>query len=754
MVRRYIGFDTETYLITPGNMAPRLVVASFSSDDPFGPGYILKLRDAALDHFEILIQDPSVVLVGHNIAFDLAVMAKHRSHLMPLIFKALDEGRVRDSMIVSLLNAIRHTASKGSNWLNFDPVLGGHPRFNLAAMTKRYLGIDVEGKGPDEWRTKYSLLDDVPLTQWPQKAKSYAGLDSVYPVGIVNHIDSKYGPLPDEVAQTQAAFAFHLLRVAGMRVDRDRLQDLSDHLTPLVEASLPKLLATGIVRWEDPTRDMSRVTELVLQVYPDAPLTKAGKVSTSRKVLEKAGEHCPVLSHYLDMLELGTAKYDPLLHKEGIYRPGKYVKNTGVISQRCAAFYRREGLERPLTDTGKDLKLEGNPKWHDVKYTSTAGDVLAVTDDPDLLLLYYISEAEKELNTFVNPLLALPQVHPWWNCLVSTGRSSCRGPNLQQLPRRNGVRECFVPRDGYTYVAADYHVAELHSLAEVCVELFGWSKMADALNEGKDLHLVTAGSILGISDYDELHTRYKAGDSEVKNARQLAKAMNFGLPGGLGAKTFKIFAYKSAGVKISLERSKELKRIWLTAYPEISAYFKWVNSQLELYGDTWGLVQAKSGRVRRGVTYPSACNSMFQGLTADGAKHALYLVAKECWSVPSSPLYGSFPVAFIHDEIILESPLKVAHLAAARLEELMVLGMKAYVSHVPTRADAHLMDVWSKDAEAVYDDDKKLIPWRPDGPCLHVDKEDKRRDFLLALDLDQHKLHSAKYLEDCLALIS
>jgi len=33
------------------------------------------------------------------------------------------------------------------------------------------------------------------------------------------------------------------------------------------------------------------------------------------------------------------------------------------------------------------------------------------------------------------------KVHPRYNCLVRTGRTSCTSPNIQQLPREGGVRE-------------------------------------------------------------------------------------------------------------------------------------------------------------------------------------------------------------------------------------------------------------------------------------------------------------------------
>jgi DNA polymerase I-like protein with 3'-5' exonuclease and polymerase domains len=113
------------------------------------------------------------------------------------------------------------------------------------------------------------------------------------------------------------------------------------------------------------------------------------------------------------------------------------------------------------------------------------------------------------------------------------------------------------------------------------------------------------------------------------------------------------------------------------------------------------------------VGFCDGCNSYFQGLTADGAKAALYEVVRECYLVKSSPLYGFRPVAFIHDEILLEGPEAGARAAAKRLEEVMISEMQEWTPNIPTKADAHLMLKWYKDAEPVYDKEGQLQVWEP-----------------------------------------
>jgi DNA polymerase-1 len=112
---------------------------------------------------------------------------------------------------------------------------------------------------------------------------------------------------------------------------------------------------------------------------------------------------------------------------------------------------------------------------------------------------------------------------------VASGRTSWSDPNLQNPPRAGGVRECFVPRPGFVFVAVDYDTLELRALAQVCLDLFGWSKMADRLNAGEDLHAALGARFLGI-DYDAFMKLREAGDEDAKKARQNAKGFNFGRP--------------------------------------------------------------------------------------------------------------------------------------------------------------------------------------------------------------------------------
>ena len=167
---------------------------------------------------------------------------------------------------------------------------------------------------------------------------------------------------------------------------------------------------------------------------------------------------------------------------------------------------------------------------------------------------------------------------------------------------------------------------------------------------------------------------------------------NFGYPGGLGAEAFVKFA-AGYGVIISVERGKALKQIWLRRYSEMVWYFEHFSNLAEESGDCFSFTQLYSNRGRGDLHYTNACNTPFQGLVADGAKAALYEVVRQCF-IPGGSLRGARPVAFIHDEIILEGRPEHGPILTA----IMVEKMGEWIGAVPIQADYRVMETcWTKE---------------------------------------------------------
>lgn len=301
-------------------------------------------------------------------------------------------------------------------------------------------------------------------------------------------------------------------------------------------------------------------------------------------------------------------------------------------------------------------------------------------------------------------------IQTYFEVLLETGRTSSSGPNLQNPPRAPGVRECFVPRKGCVFIGADFDQAELCSLSQTCLEWFGYSRMAERLNAKMDVHLDMAAQIMGIS-YKEAKILKDAEDPHMDEMRNLAKAADFGFPGGLGPDSFIQFA-KGYGVLITREQAVELRRKWHQAWPEMKEYFHRINAMQQANGLIW-IKQPISERCRGRAKYTQACNQPFQGRTADAAKDALWEITLRQFARPKSALYGSHIVLFLHDEIIIEALEERSHDAAMELQKVMVKSFVKYHPDMEKAAGAKpvIMRRWYKKPKQVWSKEGILLPY-------------------------------------------
>ena len=98
---------------------------------------------------------------------------------------------------------------------------------------------------------------------------------------------------------------------------------------------------------------------------------------------------------------------------------------------------------------------------------------------------------------------------------------------------------------------------------------YGRSVLADLFRQGVDPHQYTASLLLGVTldQFRELPA------DEQKNYRQRAKAVNFGVPGGLGAASLVTYAKQTYGVVMGFDEAKAFrKRLIREIYPELTPY--------------------------------------------------------------------------------------------------------------------------------------------------------------------------------------
>ena len=302
------------------------------------------------------------------------------------------------------------------------------------------------------------------------------------------------------------------------------------------------------------------------------------------------------------------------------------------------------------------------PKTSDGHFSTKEKD-LSLHRNHHFLNAYLRFISLEKTTTFIRDLKG-PRVHPRYNVLKNTGRTSCSKPNLQQLPREGNIRSMFVADTDNTFIITDYSAIELCTLAQILYSKYGENEMQKRINAGEDLHTYYA-SVLYSIPVEEV----------TKGQRQSAKAANFGFPGGLGIETFIEFA-SGYGLKISQEEAREMKNAWFRAFPKMKQYL--LNDE--------DCVTTLTGRVRNNVTYCQGKNTPFQGLAADGAKLALYELVKKGFKV----------VGFVHDEIISEVPERLVKTFLKMQEEIMIESMKQVVPDVNIAVESNISKEYCK----------------------------------------------------------
>lgn len=375
---------------------------------------------------------------------------------------------------------------------------------------------------------------------------------------------------------------------------------------------------------------------------------------------------------------------------ELVLRNAGLVRRDGSKNVAAVRDYVQSQVKTPLlTPTGK---------------VKTSIEVFNDIDTPTAKAMARWSKANAALDREI-PLLKSGSVYPIHARFgfAASGRTTT-SPNIQNWGRETGARACLAPRPGCVFIQSDFDQFELRGLAQVCYEWFGFSKLGELLASGVCPHIWFAAKIHGIS-YEAMAARYAAGDKEP---RQMAKACLFGFPGGMGAEKFVKHA-KKYGIILTIARARELKNQWRVAFPEMNLYFAKIES---FRGeDGYYISQLYSNRRRGGMGFNDACNTPFQGICADVAKEATWLIQKECYSA-NTVLSGSRMVNFIHDEVLIETPDDSgAHDRAQRVAELMIRGAQKYITKVPVKTLPSLTRMWVKEAKPVFDASGRLIPW-------------------------------------------
>lgn len=699
-----IAFDTETAVQDVGGRAvdlarevPELMIATASG----GRGHCVLSPDQIA---AFIRTHKDNVWVGHNMAFDFWVVYRHLldagQHAEAAMWThILESGRMQDTMILDYLVRLASDlpTADGMRDLGKVAALVGceadksspyRMMFHELRGVRDYASVD---RGFFDYAVQDTVVTLAAYRYLSTKAGFIAGREKVDPAAI-----RAYGVLTSTL-QLRAAVALANIGRTGMAIDQERTEAAHG----VLRADLDKCIA-----------ELSAMCPSIFNYY------KVGSRKGERKANKTSG--VPNLNYSALRLKLVEV-----------------ADRAGVEVQKL-----------PKTPTG--LVVTTLPYWRAI-----------APADPLVEAWGKFADTAKLLQ-FVRQVRDVPSVHPRYQVCVRTGRTSCSDPNITQMPREKWFRDIFRPRAGHSYIIVDYSAIELRTLAAVLLDRFGQSRLAEVLQQGVCPHSYTAAMVMGL-DYETVRQGVKdekaAGAvGKYTRARQAAKAINFGVPGGLGSERLCEYARANYGVDMSPGEAAQLRSALVNdVYPELFRYLSYdifsilaksmdcsrdalciaflgegllpwhvervvrrdgvlgnkkklpdsvrakVWDILEKHNRTpqladaiaaWGAgtrglaaetATTLTGRVRGGLDYSEARNTPFQGLAADGAKIALYRL----WRT------GHKVVAFIHDEIICESPKGREAQDSEGIRDIMIDSMSQVLGYkVPVEVEVCIGDSW------------------------------------------------------------
>lgn len=743
-----ISTDSETELIKNKVDFPDSVMAQFCNGKDL---HIVMWQDLPVYLHAVGEFNPGVYWAFHNLPYEAGVY-----EYPDWLLDAIDKGLAIDT---GLRWQLKNLATSGD--LRSDE----YP--SLDDVTKDLIGFELN---KDEDIRLGFRRDKIPC----ERSIKYGAEDA-----LATWIDAyTMGPQGTEEIQVKSMLPLDRISRNGMLIDTDQFAKISKKFTEEFEetgSTLMDVWGLPIGKKKDLTgpQQLGQILKLLeieakeekLKIAPISYLGFAaysciGNLDKMKQTFSQAYQACFDADYVKanvnrkncdSFVSTGLGLEDPPVDKKGfvtftkktimhiMYRCVQYTADGMTVDQiketiaeefeECLGWsseYKQEGINSIIQRNMEEIEKNLGVTFERTKTGAigTSEDALAKydVDHPFLNAYKRYKHLEKMIGTYLNwdVVEADGRVHPRFMFMVRTGRTSCRGPNLQNLPREPGIREIYCAAKGNVLVSIDYNQLELCSLAQDCYIRFGKSRLGDMINKGIDVHAYLGGRMYGqipeevditkdaeVVALIALIKKLKEDKAFKDGPRSFAKVANFGYPGGLSAKSFVSYA-KGYNLNVTVEEAEKARREWLRTFPEMELHLvaesmcNTLEEEEEQEYDKY-VVTTYTGRVRNNTTFTAALNTKFQGTAADGAKVVM-------WELYKRPFYKI--VDFIHDEFIFELPYD-EHLTARieHIQSIMERHMHEIVPQVTIKTEAAVMFNWSKKADEVRDKEGRYVPW-------------------------------------------
>jgi DNA polymerase-1 len=339
-------------------------------------------------------------------------------------------------------------------------------------------------------------------------------------------------------------------------------------------------------------------------------------------------EHAKVMAQW----EADIAEAREALSAQGLSKPQSVPAKQAWLAEMLSA---EDLLDWPLTLTGN---------------LSTSADVILQRDLPQLKTLTTFTRTSSLSANFGRKLANVAvadALHPNYKiAAAATGRFACSEPNLQNIPKE--LRHLFTAPVGWKLVTGDLSQIELRVAGILSDE----GVINQAYRDGEDLHRLMGAKLAGIPV-----------DQVTKKERQQAKAANFGLLFGAGAKTLKEYASRAYGVEMDSTTAQETKRAFHGMYPSLTQWQQRIVAETNLLGYS----QSHHYKLRRHYSeevYTHAMNFPVQSTAAEILMTAMMYIDARL------PNDGSIRICLtVYDELMLIARDELVDAAALLLRD-------------------------------------------------------------------------------------
>jgi hypothetical protein len=649
-VTQIISHDTETELIGRLAITPDWICSGLAFLDPATGEITTDLYSELSDYSEgiheaLYDEDEDSIIVYHNFTFDGRVITRDSQTMMDLVWKKLSKGQIKDTLIrEKLLNLTEYG--------DIDTPNGRRALYSQAALEKQYLNIDrSEEKKEGSARTTYNEVRHLPVEEWPAEYSEYAKDDPKYCLMIYMEQEIRrrecierigIDPFIQEDFRVSYSFALALMTDEGLPVDKERLKATNDLfkglyndprlVNPLVESGIliPAVPALPHANGSKDHlitcckhKDNPEYTTKKVNCNCPAKMKAPVKEKSSRKTLHG---YVWALARTNNDVEvwLSDSAVDKLRESGELDDVTRKVSNEYIVNQ---AF-----LDAHVA-LPKGWLLKVDKGWMEqFSHMDDLIEIYASRKKLEKMITSYLPRMFYEDDN--GELVPADTIHADYDCLKRTGRTSSRSSKL--YPSWNGqqvdprIRPCAVALPGHALVSIDYNAMELGTLAQTCMNLFGFSVLGDVINKGEDPHGFLGAQIAYEldpmfkiladcmreettceshedrvwSDYEifkSLKGAKDACDSEAfrpiyekiykkkdmdftwgtfyAHYRTFAKPTGLGYPGGLGPKTFVQYARATYKVEVDLETATLLRDIWKATFPELAQYLDYISKE-------------------------------------------------------------------------------------------------------------------------------------------------------------------------------